>query len=1050
MSDADEALYPPKLKLAEGEEITIVIISDRLQPLSAAIGSIVLHSQATLRIFIIAYDEGELQAELTRTLPLKPNQSIQVLAMEHVTTQLMQTRFEPVWVWDEYGESTGNNTEAWRTQHTLQQEMWDHDPMHSSPFNHLRFYLPYLPFLKQTDHLIFLDDDVIVQREITEMLVEMPSGKAIAAPCDTWVWGDECSHFTFVANATDWRRNSAVLYLNSVWRSCGGDQECKIAAYEHLVQEISRNVTGDEIKLSDQPVWNFGVVMYNCTEWRRLNMTDRYHAWLRANYDLHIWPEDSLSYGLGIPYLAFAGAIVCWNDLLATPFRDGMGFVSVADLHVNAMSVRSYLDDAIALHWSGRNKPWGPSVLEDEFLEPWERTVKQLQLESFITLKQKPERVKAIFFTEARSGSEWFMDLLDHHPQICATGDRNNPTAGFGREALLPEHYSGNGCGFRFPTCSVRLSCNWAFFAKWVPHYHLHYREWCVSGVHVPDEDTHATHGWRLCEAARLLTARHPDTFSFFDTPGVQALWDLYEEHAFDDSSRIVPCSCQHQRVQMFKVMRSWFGDTAEVRATYRDASWYNGNFDSKLEACGAEVRAPTVDWAQYVVIEWRRRNILAECVDVFYSDDSPVEYVSATRADVGNIAGRWSEAWGTRPINVSTITDCMREIKLEREARNALRDAHPTDEQWLTLYYEDCAKDAEPCLRQIARMLGVDEFGQQRYEFQADLAEAQRKAKALWRAAKLKQARDIVLGDVAEKRAVHTSPSSSARIRGRELVLYSARSFGDQRAPQVGHDQRVPAQYLARDNAKLRAELKKLEGLLEDSLAQAARLRSELDVTEDQADDCIHCKCPNPNPYGPSHQSWWRQKSAMALQREQERMREIARLSLYQQRNEHSARCSSSMMAPSPALLLDAPTPSLEECHDSNHWARVHSPTPGGPGFAAPDTLLYDNISNADELQMSLINLGFGEYTTPIYYFPCDRGAGGAEFAAHLMRLPSRYLLPGSAVCAPFDMDALAARQEIAAGRTHPMLALGDTDAARFIYELWERGLSRRMVSLA
>ena len=190
-----------------------------------------------------------------------------------------------------------------------------------------------------------------------------------------------------------------------------------------------------------------------------------------------------------------------------------MGFISVADLRVNAMSVRSYLDDALALHWSGRNKPWGnavggASVLEEEFLEPWERTVRQLQLGSFIKERQKPERVKAVFLTEARSGSEWFMDLLDHHPEICATGDRNNPTAGFGREALLPEHYSGDGCGFRFPTCSVRLSCNWAFFAKWVPHYHFNFANWCESGSGILDEDTHATHGPRLCDTALALSTR--------------------------------------------------------------------------------------------------------------------------------------------------------------------------------------------------------------------------------------------------------------------------------------------------------------------------------------------------------------------------------------------------------------------------------------------------------------------------------------------------------------------------------------------------------------
>ena len=97
-----------------------------------------------------------------------------------------------------------------------------------------------------------------------------------------------------------------------------------MSAYEETIQMISRNATGKEIDLSRQPVWNFGVVMYNCTEWRRLGMTERYHTWLRADYALHLWPEDSLSYGLGIPYLAFEGVVVCWNDLVAAPFRDGM------------------------------------------------------------------------------------------------------------------------------------------------------------------------------------------------------------------------------------------------------------------------------------------------------------------------------------------------------------------------------------------------------------------------------------------------------------------------------------------------------------------------------------------------------------------------------------------------------------------------------------------------------------------------------------------------------------------------------------------------------
>ena len=654
------------------------------------------------------------------------------------------------------------------------------------------------------------------------------------------------------------------------------------------------------------------------------------------------------------------------------------------------------------------------------------------------------------------------MDLLDHHPEICATGDRNNPTAGFGREALLPEHYSGDGCGFRFPTCSVRLGCNWGFFTKWVPHYHQHYREWCVGGVNVPDEDTHRTHGWRLCEAARVLTERHPGpAVSFYDTDGVQRLWDLYEEHAFDDSSKIVPCSCQHQKVQMFKVMRSWFNDTEATRSTYRDAAWFSGNFDSKqADACGgAEVRSPSVDWSQYFVVEWRRRDLLAECIDTLYSDDSPVEYVSSTRADVGNIAGRWSEAWGGRPLNVSEITSCMRELKRERVARTSMHAAHPTDAKWLTLYYEDCVLDPEGCLLQIASLLGVDGFGtRQRYAFQADLAEAQRKAKDTWRRAKLKQAQDLLKH---HELGLGSRNASAHRLQGqRSRVLALEASFGGPRRGAPASRNVTMAQYLSRDNAelrghnaKMREEVERLKRMLRtsergvhDALEQADKLWWEMD-------NIVQENCTsNANPYGPSHQGLWRQQASMLVQREKEKLKEIERAgetTLWQDGADGqpaSARCSGSLVAPSPVLLLDTPTPSPEECRDADHWARQHAPTPGGAGFQQPASV-YENISNADALQVELIEQGFGEYTTPIYYLPCDRASGGAEFAAHLLRLPSQYLVPGSAACGPFDMDAFAAQQEEVAARKHPVVALGDVDAAAFVSGLWERGISTRLV---
>ena len=153
-------------------------------------------------------------------------------------------------------------------------------------------------------------------------------------------------------------------------------------------------------------------VLVSGSEWLPLNVTGVYHEWLRENYERRLWREDSLAYGLGIPYLAFAGKVACWNELLPDlHFRDGLGFVSVADLTVNNIDVNDYMTDAIALHWSGRRKPWGSNnFLEAAFRKPWEATVRRLGLSELVVAPMvPPPRKKAIFFTEPRSGSEWFM-----------------------------------------------------------------------------------------------------------------------------------------------------------------------------------------------------------------------------------------------------------------------------------------------------------------------------------------------------------------------------------------------------------------------------------------------------------------------------------------------------------------------------------------------------------------------------------------------------------------------------------------------------------------
>jgi hypothetical protein len=124
---------------------------------------------------------------------------------------------------------------------------------------------------------------------------------------------------------------------------------------------------------------------------------------------------------------------------------------------------------------------------------------------------------------------------------------------------------------------------------------------------------------------------------------------------------------------------------------------------------------------------------------------------------------------------------------------------------------------------------------------------------------------------------------------------------------------------------------------------------------------------------------------------------------------------------------------------------------TAGGPDFEAAD--VFAGIRNTAELQMALINEGLGETTRPIYYFACDEASGGLEMANYLFELPNQYIVPGShRACGPFDFTAFRAAADDVAARKHPVIAMGNSRADQFLYNLWggSRGdapLSERLV---
>jgi hypothetical protein len=251
----------------------------------------------------------------------------------------------------------------------------------------------------------------------------------------------------------------------------------------------------------------------------------------------------------------------------------------MADISANKMTPEVLLDPevAIVLHWSGRSKPFASvSIMEAELAKPYDDMWSRIEAEgglppldtvidrTFRTQEDTTNVSRAVLYTDPRSGSEWFMELLDETPDVCATGATGNPTAAFPREAFIPSHY--HDVEKRIPACTLKRGCLWGFVVTTLPLYVQYHDEWCSEPPPpwVDDGSDHAemhsVHGQALCLWSAHLLATRPHRTNYTDVEGVQILWNEYEHEVFLPKSDFVPCStsCQRKSSRMFKFMRIW------------------------------------------------------------------------------------------------------------------------------------------------------------------------------------------------------------------------------------------------------------------------------------------------------------------------------------------------------------------------------------------------------------------------------------------------------------------------------------------------------------
>ncbi|XP_010539988.1 PREDICTED: probable galacturonosyltransferase 11 [Tarenaya hassleriana] len=174
------------------------------------------------------------------------------------------------------------------------------NPKHLSLLNHLRFYIPEI--YPQLEKIVFLDDDVVVQKDLTHLFSLDLHGNVNGA-VETCL---ESFH----------RHYKYLNFSNPLISSKFDPQACG---------------------------WAFGMNVFDLVAWRKAKVTASYHYWQEQNTERTLWKAGTLPPGL----LSFYGLTEPldrrWHVL-------GLGY----DLNIDIRLIES----AAVIHYNGNLKPW--------------------------------------------------------------------------------------------------------------------------------------------------------------------------------------------------------------------------------------------------------------------------------------------------------------------------------------------------------------------------------------------------------------------------------------------------------------------------------------------------------------------------------------------------------------------------------------------------------------------------------------------------------------------------------------------------------------------
>ncbi|KAL0325768.1 UNVERIFIED_CONTAM: Polygalacturonate 4-alpha-galacturonosyltransferase [Sesamum radiatum] len=174
------------------------------------------------------------------------------------------------------------------------------NPKYLSMLNHLRFYLPQV--YPKLDKILFLDDDIVVQKDLTGLWSVDLHDKVNGA---VETCGESFHRFD--------------KYLNF--------------SNPHIAKNFDPNACG----------WAYGMNIFDLKEWKKKDITGIYHKWQNMNEDRVLWKLGTLPPGLITFYGLTHPLEKSWHVL-------GLGYNPSID--------RSEIENAAVIHYNGNMKPW--------------------------------------------------------------------------------------------------------------------------------------------------------------------------------------------------------------------------------------------------------------------------------------------------------------------------------------------------------------------------------------------------------------------------------------------------------------------------------------------------------------------------------------------------------------------------------------------------------------------------------------------------------------------------------------------------------------------